>query len=170
MDLEAEILKEHSKRQAVRIASWIGTDKKRFRILMELFLKGEYRTTQRSAWIVNLCAEAHPALIRPYLGRMIARMQQLGIHDSVKRNVIRILQFIPIPDDLLGEVASVCFNYLASPDEPIAVRVFSMTVLGNIAQKEPDLKNELRLTIRQQLEHGSMAFCSRARKVMKMLD
>ena len=62
MDLEAEILKEHSKRQAVRIASWIGTGKKRFRMLMDLFLKGEYRTTQRSTWIVNLCAEAHPRL------------------------------------------------------------------------------------------------------------
>ena len=97
-------------------------------------------------------------------------MQQPGVHDSVKRNVIRILQFIPIPDTLLGEVASVCFNYLASPNEPIAVRVFSMTVLANIAQKEPGLKNELRLTIERQLEHGSMAFCSRARRVMKMLD
>jgi hypothetical protein len=170
MNLEVEILKEHSKRQAVRIASWIGTDKKRFKSLMDLFLRGEYRTTQRSAWIVNLCAEAHPALLRPYLRRMIARMQQPGVHDSVKRNVIRILQFIPIPDELMGEVTLVCFEYLASPKEPIAVRVFSMAVLANIAQKEPGLKNELRLTIERQLEHGGMAFCSRARKVMKMID
>jgi len=169
MDLETKILKEHSKRQAVRIASWIGRDKKRFRQLMALFLKGEYRTTQRSAWIVNLCAEKYPELIRPYLKKMIRRMQEPGVHDAVKRNVVRILQFHEIPDALLGEVTSICFDYLASPNEPIAVRVFSMTVLANAAQKEPDLKNELRLVIEQQLSHGSMGFCSRAKKVMRMI-
>ena len=170
MDLEAEILKEHSKHQALKIASWIGNDSKRFRSLMDAFLKGEYRITQRSAWVVGLCAERHPRLIRPYLRRMIGRMQEPGVHDAVKRNVIRILQFIEIPEELLGEVATVCFDYLASPREPIAVRVFSMTVLANIAQKEPDLKNELRLVIEQQLANGGMAFCARARKVMKMIE
>jgi len=44
-----------------------------------------------------------------------------------------------------------------------------MTVLANIAQKEPELKNELRLVIEQQLSHGSTGFCSRARKVLKMI-
>jgi hypothetical protein len=170
VELEAEILKEHSKRQAVRIASWVGTDKKRFRKLMELFLRGEYRVTQRSAWIVNLCADKHPELIRPYLKQMIGRMQEPGVHDAVRRNVIRILQFIEIPEKLLGEVATVCFNYLSSPGEPIAVRVFSMTVLANIAQKKPELKNELRLVIEQQLSRGSMGFCSRAEKVLKMIQ
>jgi hypothetical protein len=169
MDLESEILKEHSKRQAVRIASWISKDKKRFRQLMTLFLKGEYRITQRSAWIVSLCSDKHPELIRPYLKQMIRRMQEPGVHDAVKRNVIRILQFIEIPDALLGEVTTVCFDYLVSPNEPIAVRVFSMTVLGNIAQKEPDLKHELQLIIEQQLTYGSLGFCSRAKKVMKMI-
>ncbi|MBM2840584.1 MAG: hypothetical protein HW412_1112 [Bacteroidetes bacterium] len=52
---ESEILREHSKRQAVRIATWVGRDKKRFRQLIKLFLEGEYRVTQRSAWIVNSC-------------------------------------------------------------------------------------------------------------------
>lgn len=170
MNLEAETLREHSKRQTVKIARWVGSDKKRFDQLMALFLKGEYRVTQRSAWIVNTCAENHPELIRPHLGKMIKRMQEPGVHVAVKRNVIRILQFIETPDKLLGAVATVCFDYLASPEEPIAVKVFSMTVLANIAQKEPDLKNELRLVIEQQLSHGSMGFCSRARKVMKMIS
>jgi len=67
MNLEAEILKEHSKRNTVRLAAWVGADKKRFKELMDLFLKGEYRVTQRSAWIVRHCAEKHPHLITPYL-------------------------------------------------------------------------------------------------------
>ena len=97
-------------------------------------------------------------------------MQEPGVHVAVRRNVIRILQRIDIPEKLVGEVATVCFDYLASPDEPIAVRVFSMTVLANIARKEPDLKNELRLLIELQLLYGSTGFRSRARQVMKMIE
>ena len=41
MNLEAEILREHSKRQSVRIAKWVGSDKRRFKELMVLFLRGD---------------------------------------------------------------------------------------------------------------------------------
>jgi len=171
MNLKDEILREHSKRQALRITSWVGSDRRRFARLMDLFLHGKYRVTQRSAWVVSLCAEKHPWLIHPHLRRMIRKTQEPGVHDAVKRNVVRILQFIDVPADLLGEVATVCFDFLAAPREPIAVRVFSMTVLSHIARKEPDLKNELRLLIGQQLEHHvSPGFRSRAQKVMKVLE
>lgn len=137
---------------------------------MDLFLRGEYRVTQRSAWIINLCAEQHPGLLRPYLGKMIARMQEPGVHEAVRRNVIRILQFVETPKGLLGTVATVCFSYLSSGDQPIGVKVFSMTVLGNIARQEPGLKRELRLLIEQQLPYGSAGFRSRARRVLKMIE
>ncbi len=170
MDLKTEILREHSKRQAVKIANWIGPDKRRFRELMELFLKGEYRVTQRSAWIVGCCADRYAFLIAPWLGAMIKRMQEPGAHPAVKRNVVRILQFVEIPDSLLGSVVTLCFKYLDSANEPIAVRVLSMTVLLNASQKEPELKNELKSMIEQMLPNAGPAICARARHVMKQID
>ena len=104
VNLEAEILREHSQRQTVRIADWVGSDKQRFRKLMEIFLKGEYRVTQRAAGIVTRCAENHLGLIYPYLGRMIRRMQKPDVHVAVKRNVSRILQLINIQRKLLGRL------------------------------------------------------------------
>lgn len=170
MDLRNEILKEHSKRQALRIAAWIGPDKKRFKQLMELFLEGEYRVTQRSAWIVGCCADRFPFLIAPWLGKMIKRMQEPGVHVAVKRNVVRILQFVEIPASLLGTVVSLCFNYLASADEAIAVRALSMTVLLNASEKEPDLRKELQSLIEQMLPNAGPAIQARARMVLKQLD
>jgi hypothetical protein len=175
MNLQAEILKEHSskrspsdKRNTVRLAQWVGTDKSRFKELMELFLKGEYRVTQRSAWIVRHCAQQHPHLLAPYLEPMLKRMMEPGVHVAVKRNVIGILQDIEIPRRLYGKVASLCFGFLES-NEPIAVRVFSMTVLANIAQHEPDLKKELRLIIEQRMPWEGPAFRARGKKVLKIL-
>lgn len=170
MDLEAEILREHSKHQTVRIARWIGSDRRRFRKLMELFLHGDYRVTQRSAWIVSECYEQHPRLIIPWLPAMLTKMQEPGVHDAVKRNVVRILQCIEIPKPLLGTVVSLCFDYLNSIDAPIAVKAHSMTVLTRIAEREPDLKRELRDSIELMLPYARPAIHARARMVLKRLE
>ena len=170
MNLEAEILNEHSKRQAVKVANWVGNDPKRFTQLMELFLRGDYRVTQRSAWIVSCCADHHPALIRPWLPAMVKKMQEPGVHDAVPRNVVRILQYVDIPRPILGRVMAQCFEYLASPGSPIAVRANAMTVLANIAKKQPAIKRELRALIEQMLPHAGSALLSRGRKVLKQLD
>src|SRR3972149_3193992 len=134
MNLESEILKEHSKKQAVKIVQWIGNNKKRFAQLMQLFLEGEYRVVQRLAWIVSLCAEQHPALVKPWLSRMIKKAQEKGVHNAVQRNVVRVLQFVELPTPLQGPAANLCFHFLQSPEAPIAVKAFSMTVLANIAK------------------------------------
>ena len=170
MNLEQEILKEHSKRNTVRLATWVGGDKQRFKELMELFLKGEYRVTQRSAWIVQHCAAKHPELISPYLNKMIDRMVEQGVHVAVKRNGLRILQDIDVPKRLMGKVATICFDLFASQQEPIAVRCFSMTVIANIARQEPDLRNELRLMIEQQMPWGSGGLRARGKHILKKLS
>ncbi len=170
MHLESAILKEHSKRNTMRIARWVGSDRRRFAQLMRCFLKGEYRITQRAAWIVSYCAEQHPQLLLPYLGRMLDRMMEPGVHVAVKRNVIRILQFITVPKKLQGKVATICFGLLTSQHEPVAVRCFSMTVLANIARQEPELKRELRLVIEQHLPWGTPGINARGKRILRQLN
>lgn len=169
MDLEAEIIKEHSKRQVVKIGRWIGNDRTRFKQLLELFLHGEYRVTQRAAWIVSYCGEKHPKLVTPWLPAMVKKMQERGVHDAVRRNVLRVLQEANIPRSLLGTVVTLCFDELGSADSPIAVRVYAMTVLSRIAKQEPDIKHELRATIEQMSTHAGSALCARTRIVLKEL-
>lgn len=161
MDLESEILKEHSKRQTVRIAKWVGNDRKRFRQLMDLFLHGEFRVTQRAAWIISECYELNPQLVTPWLPSMIKKMQEPGVHDAVRRNVVRLLQFVEIPPSLLGTVVSLCFDYLGSVMAPIAVKACSMTVLTKIAEREPGLKRELQTAIELMLLYVGPALRAR---------
>ena len=65
MDLESEVLNVRMKGDAVRVADWIGPDRRRFKQLMELFLHGEFRVTQQSAWILGICFDRYPHLITP---------------------------------------------------------------------------------------------------------
>ncbi len=166
MNIEYEILKEHSKQQVIRIASWIGNDKRRFAVLMDLLLHGEKKVVQRSAWIVGYCIEKNPALMIPWLGVLIKKVQEKNIHNAVQRNVVRSLQFIDIPKKERGRVANLCFNFLTSVESPIAVKALSMTVLANIAQHEPDLKKEIVLVISEMLPYGSAGIQSRGKKIL----
>lgn len=169
LNLRAEILREYSKPQALKIANYIGDDNERFSELITLFLEDEYRVTQRAAWIVSHCSDQHPQLLHPYLEKIIANLGG-DIAIAVKRNTVRILQFVDIPEKLMGTLANYCFKYLTDAKEPIAVKVFSMTILANIAKKFPEMKDELRMAIEDQMPYGSSGFLSRGRKVLKALD
>lgn len=169
MNLRNEILKEHSKRQTLKIAKFIGNDETKFKTLMHLFFNDEYRVVQRAAWVVNICTEAHPGLIEPYLNKMLDYLRK-PVHDAVKRNTVRIFQFVDIPKKLIGKTVTICFELLQSKNESVAVKVFSMSVLGRIVQNEPELKNELRLIIEEQLPYSTAGFLSRAKKILKNIQ
>ena len=170
MNLVETIAKEHSKAQCERIVKYVGSDPDRFRKLVEVFLAGPYRITQRAAWPLSCCVKRHPQLIQPHLKTIINNLKNPGLHDAVKRNTVRLMQFITIPRSLQGQAASICFDLFQNPGEPVAVRVFSMSVLARIAQDQPELKNELKILIEDQLPFGSTGFLSRARKVLKQLE
>lgn len=170
MKIEVEILKEHSKRQTMKITHWVGNNEKRFARLMTVFLTAEYRVVQRSSWIISLCGERYPRLIGPWVSQLVKRAGEKNVHDAVKRNVVRVFQFVEIPPSHQGKVVNLCFNFLQDVKAPIAVKAFSMTVLLNISQSQPDLKHELRLVIEQMLPYGSAGIHSRAKKVLTQLS
>jgi hypothetical protein len=169
-DLEQEILKEHSKRNAVRVARWVGNDPKRFAVLMDLFFSAEERNVIRCAWVLAHCADLHPELILPWIPRLVKSAAEPNAPGAVQRNVVRVLQFVDIPRRHQGRAANLCFNFLQDPKIPIAVKAFSMTVLANIARHEPDLKQEIALVIEQMLPYGSAGIQARAKKVLKQLS
>jgi len=156
----------HSKQQAVTIVEFIGDDPKRFAELMKLFFEGEYRLTQRAAWPMSYCVELHPELIRSYLPKLLDCLQRNDQHDAVRRNVLRLLQYIEIPNRIAGKVYAHCIDFLDDAYQPVAVRVFAMTVAAQIAKSEPDLLNELRLIVRKHLPHSTAAFRARAKQVL----
>jgi hypothetical protein len=169
MDIRREILREHSKAQTNKIVKYVGKSPQRFKALVDVFLTGPYRATQRAAWPLAYCAENFPALVRPHLKAILGHLKKPGIHDAVKRNTVRLLQFIEIPEKYQGQVANICFQYLRDTREPVAIRVFSMTVLADIARHNPELNPEIVVLIEDQLPYASAAFHSRAKKVLKVL-
>ena len=166
MNIREALRVEHSKRQTMAIVRYVGDDPKRFRELMSVFLGGEYRPTQRASWAVNYCVEHHPELVRPYLRKLIDLLEERDGHDAIRRNIARLLQFVNVPARHRGRVFDACYDLVDDPKQPVAVRVFAMSVAANIAKARPALMNELRLMCDKYLPTASAGFRSRARKVL----
>jgi hypothetical protein len=168
VNLREKILTEHSRQQCDDIVAWVGDDQKRFDELFALFLTDEYRVVQRSAWPVSYCVQAHPSFITKHYPKLIKKMQEPNQPDAVKRNGARLLQHLVIPEKYCGSIMDICFTLLASPDEAVAIKAFSLTVLGNLAKKYPEIIPEIILLIEDQVENQTPAFKGRALKLLKV--
>lgn len=169
MDLKKTLEKGHSKTQTDAIVSYIGNNKNRFKALVKVYLEGPYRITQRAAWPLSYAVEKHPGLIVPHLKQIIAFLEQPGIHDAVKRNTMRLFQFIEIPTKYEGKILDLGFGYLQNRKEALAVRVFSMAVVARIITDQPDLQRELKILLEDELAYAKPAFLSRAKKILNKL-
>ncbi len=167
--LRQEILKEHSKAQCTRLVKWVGDNQQRFDELFSLFLNDEYRVVQRAAWPVSYCTIAHPGFINKHWDKLIKNLEKPGLHDAVKRNSLKLLEAIDIPEKYHGAIMNICFNCLESPIATLAVKVYSMAVLGNMVAAYPEIIPELKLLIEDQLPHQTAGFKSRAKKVLKQI-
>ncbi len=169
MELRKTILAEHSKAQTNAIITWVGNSQERFDALFHLFLTDEYRVVQRAAWPLSYCVIEHPQLIKKHFKELVTNLHTPGLSDAVKRNTVRVLQHIDIPERFQGEIMNLCFDYIASPDEAAAVKAFALTILQNLAQYYPEIKDEVKIIIEDRWEVESPAFRSRAKKFLASL-
>lgn len=168
MNLLESLKKSPSSVQYKQMIAYIGDDKQRFSELILVYLNGPERITQRAATLLVHFAKKQPALI---IGELPMILKHLSPNATVaiKRNTVRFLQDINIPKRWQGKVTDICFAFLTSHDESIAVKAFSMTVLANIALENSELKNELIPIIEDQMPYGSVGFRNRGAKVLKQL-
>ena len=167
MNLRETLLAVHSKAQSDKVVKWIGNNQQRFDELFKLFISDDYLVVTRAAWPLSYAVQAHPDLIGKHFSKFVRNLQRSNLHDAVKRNSMRILQDISIPKRFHGDIMNTCFDYISDPSEKPAIKAFSLTVLHNLAQQYPDIRNELKLVVETQWENESAAFRSRAKKILK---
>ena len=136
--------------------------------LMDLFFDEDLRTCQRASWPVGLLADKNPQLIEPYIKKMLDNLDTPH-HDAVIRNTFRTFQETDFPEDLEGIAFDKAFDFLLDTNNAIGIRVFAMTVCGNIATKYPELCHELIPVIEEWIPHSSAGFRSRGKFVLKQL-
>jgi hypothetical protein len=63
--------------------------------------------------------------------------------DSSRVNADLLVE-LPLPEIELGRLFNVCYDWLESEKEPVAIRGNAISILYKISEKEPGLKTELK--------------------------
>lgn len=168
MDLKKEIVEIGFKDDINPIIHYIGDRPERFAALMDMFFSKDLRVCQRAAWVASHCIDRNTELINPHLDALVANLENPA-HDAIKRNTMRILAKIDIPEHLWEDCLNYGFQYLESGSEAIAVKAHAMYVVYNLSEKIPEIKNELKLLIEDMMPYSSAGIKSRGRKILAKL-
>jgi hypothetical protein len=170
MDLVKILSQGHSKILCYKVVDYVGVNRARFKALVQVYLNGPYRITQRAAWPLAIVAENHPSMLIPYLNQLINFASREENHDAVKRNTMRMLQFVEIPKRYHGKVLDLSFKFLVNKKVAVAVRVFSMSVIEKLIYDKPDLQKELRIILEDEMPYATAAFRSRGGKILRRME
>lgn len=140
-----------------------------FGLIMETALEGNDRVNWRASWAADKINDFNPGIASGWIGKMVETLPLLR-HHGKKRQFLKMISLYPISHEQMSFLFEYCLERLSSTEEDVSVRVYSMQILYNISQIEPDLKNELLQIIEQEMEYRpSPGILTRGRKLASRL-
>jgi hypothetical protein len=149
MDLKKEILKGLGVANAKRLARQICDDPKKAKDAVKLIFETETNISMRSAWILSHVSAKEPAVTQKYLPQFLKYLKGQNPHPGTIRCILNCIEEFNIPEKYTAEVFDHCMNYTKNATLPHAVRAFSITILGKICKKYPELKPEVELVLNE---------------------
>jgi len=162
------LLSETSRRNTDLIAGLIFQKPELFGELVGIYLQNEEPVSRRAVWVVDTVAEKLPQLLEPFIIKIILKLPEFK-HDGLKRNTMRMLARSDIPENQSGLIIKICFDWLISSAESVAVKVYAMDILYRFSQTEKDLKKELAVSIEWRMQEETPGFKTHGRKILKKL-
>ena len=168
MKLEDLVLRDQSRANTDQIISIVMARPELFDELWGLLLLNQDPLSRRAAWAADYCAEINPGFLDGRIEDLSGKVKYFS-SDGLKRHALRMLSRSLLPDENLGILADACFNWLQSPTESVAVKMYSMVILHRISQNIPDISRELYDIIEIQMEEATPGFRNIGKKIMKKL-
>jgi hypothetical protein len=170
LDIKLLLESGHSKRINQQIVNYVGNDKNKFKQLITIFFKGDYRLTQRAAWALGDIGVNQTQLIKPYLKQLVECLGNTNLHPAVNRNVLRILELIDIPEQHQSQILNSCFTIITNASSPIASIAYALTIACKICKPYPELIAEFVIILNHlKTNPQPPAINSRLKKVYKVL-
>lgn len=147
----------------------VGVSEEKFLVLLEISLQEKDPLSWRAGWILDGSDELNPELAKNHLSKIIHRLPDLDSRGTL-RCLLRLLCRYKIAEEDQGLLIDLCFKYMVSELYPVAVKVHAMQIIYNHVLIYPELKNELKTVIEEQVENNSVGFKSRGRRIISQLD
>ncbi|PWE00667.1 hypothetical protein [Marinilabilia rubra] len=131
-------------------------------------MKVEEKTAWRAAWVLDHLNQNKPLLLKPHL-KEINTILKATEYNGVRRSLLKILITNPCAKNDDGDLLDLCFQWIASPSVPIAIRAHSMQFIVNLLPAYPELKNEFQLSLETAIHDESKGVSGKARRILSSL-
>jgi hypothetical protein len=142
MDLISEVLREHSKAQALVIGHSIYNDTALLEEALNLLLSKQEHIANRIAYAItqahDLELKKHTNKFDPFYPFLIDHLEEFE-HQGIRRNICRMLsgcEIQTLKELDLGTLADVAIIWLYDSNKSIATKVHCMTILLKICRIE----------------------------------
>lgn len=157
-----------SKKEAILVAGLFVQKPEQIAELLDFLRSDDPKSSPQASWILGTIWESEASIVEPYQGEIIGIILSTA-HDSVRRNLLRIVESFAIPEDSLGILFDRCMEWYISDVYAPAVRANALQVLYRISCAEPLLTGEVIAQIEMMNDYGSPALKARSRMVLKKL-
>ena len=147
----------------------VGFSEEKFLELLELTLYEKDPIAWRACWILDGSDEKNPGLAHKHISKIVQRLPDLASKGAL-RSLLRLLCRYKISEKDQGLLIDLCFGYMVSELYPVAVKVYSMQILYNHVLIYPELKEELKTVIQDQIDNNSVGFKSRGKRIIAQLE
>ncbi len=136
---------------------------------LEIVQSSHQHDAMVASWLLSHLYDSSPELLMEWQPQMVQAVLTTT-SDSVRRNLLRILEGLPLKEDQLGILFDTALRWMISENHAIAVRANAMQLLYRISCLEPALIPELRNHIEALMDYGTAGFRSRGKIILKKLQ
>ena len=120
----------------------------------------------RIIWMLGHLSIISPGILNHHIIELYKKRKSVS-YRGYDREFVKILCYNQIPEALEGEIIDQLFHWLCDGNKDVAVKVYSMELLYKVSQKYPELKNELKEVLLDQMDKNTIAFKTRAGKIIQ---
>ena len=128
----------------------------------------EQKIASRFLWLLSEIGLSNPGKLFSELPFLWDFCSQLN--PAYRKSFASFWLIAGIPAENEGEATKYLFQWLLSADTNVTIKSRSLLVLFKITKKYPELKNELKLCLQDQMKKYSADFEKRAAKILRELE
>lgn len=128
----------------------------------------EHPVGMRFSWIIGELCSLKPTIVFPVISYLFLKSDSIQIK-NFDRSLAKMFALVGVPGEIEGMAIDQLFKWLTDPKITVSTKHFALWALENQLKKHPDLKNELKIVLEEQLHKNTAAFAKLVTKTLKKL-
>jgi hypothetical protein len=138
--------------------------------VMSVALSQRQPQARFSCWVITKLLYRNSSAICPYISQAIAFLPH-ATHTGQTREILRWFTICkPTHDNDLGTLLDFCLSVLPNNTLPVAIKVHAMTIIENIAKKEPDIIPEFAAILEDIYMYQTVGGKNKIQKLLKKYE